>query len=243
MVEEFKKYASNFDMNETSIQRKYYHSIRVKDISQLIAKYAGFNDEDAKIAEVVGLLHDYARFPQWRDYHTYNDLESIDHADLAVKLLFENGEIKKFWNKEEDYDEIYDAIKYHNKYEITADLSEHNKTLCKVIRDADKLDLFYLLGEGFIEEHEDAELISEKVKSDFENKKLISRIDVKNGNDLILLHLAFIFDLNYKYSFEYLHNRKLISRYFELIKDKGLFKPYFDMAERYIMERMDEDAR
>ncbi len=177
------------------------------------------------------------------DYHTYNDLASIDHADMAVKLLFENGDIKKFWNKEEDYDEIYDAIKYHNKYDIPDNLSEHNKTLCKVIRDADKLDLFYLLSEGFIEEHEEAQLISDKVKSDFENKKSIKRIDAKNGNDLILLHLAFIFDLNYKYSFEYLHNRKLISRYFELIKNKELFKPYFDMAEKYIEERIDKNVR
>lgn len=243
MVEEFEKYVSNFDNNDTNIQRKHYHSIRVKDLSKLIAKYAGFNDDDAKIAEVVGLLHDYARFPQWRDYHTFNDLESVDHADLAVELLFDDGEIKKFWDKEEDYDEIYDAIKFHNKYEVPAGLSEHNETLCKVIRDADKLDLFYLLSEGLIEEYEDPELISEKVKSDFENKKLIRRIDVKNGNDFILLHLAFIFDLNYKYSFEYLRNRNLISRYFELIKDKGLFKPYFDMAEKYINERIDEDVR
>lgn len=243
MNEEFEKYVSNFDLEDVNLQRKHYHSIRVKSLSQLIAKYAGFNDEDAKIAEVVGLLHDYARFPQWRDYHTYNDLESIDHADLAVKLLFEDGDIKKFWTKEEDYDEIYDAIKYHNKYEIPDNLSEHNETLCKVIRDADKLDLFYLLAEGLIEEHEDTELISDKIKSDFLNHKSLRRVDVKNGNDFILLHLAFVFDLNFKYSFEHLYERKLISRYFELIKDKGLFKPYFDIAERYIKERIDEDVR
>jgi len=239
MLEEFKKYVSGFDTNDVNIERKYYHSLRVKSLSQLIAKYAGFNDADAKIAEIVGLLHDYGRFPQWEKYHTYKDRYSIDHAELGLERLFGNNEIKKFWNKEEDYDEIYDAIKYHNKFEIADNLSEHNTTLCKIIRDADKLDIFYLLSEKLIEEKETDEPITEKVKSDFKQNKLILLTDTQNENDAILVHLAFVFDLNYKYSFKHLHDHKIIEKYFEQIKNKEKFKPYFDIIQNYIKERID----
>ena len=99
MIEEFKKHVNKFDMNDTNIKFKYYHSLRVKSLSQLIAKYAGFNEDDAKIAEIVGLLHDYGRFPQWEKYHTYVDHKSIDHAELGLELLFEKGDIKKFLTK------------------------------------------------------------------------------------------------------------------------------------------------
>lgn len=238
MLEEFKNYVDKYDMNEKMIKLKYYHSLRVKSLSQLIAKYAGFNDEDAKIAEVVGLLHDYGRFPQWEKYHTYKDRISIDHADLAVDLLFNQNQIKNFWNKEEDYDEIYDAIKYHNKFEVADNLSEHNKTLCKIIRDADKLDIFYLLSENLIEEHEIDAPISEKVISNFNQNKLVLLTDIQNGNDTILAHLAFVFDLNYKYSFKHLHDHKIIDKYFEFIKDKEKFRPYFEIIQKYIEERM-----
>lgn len=238
MIEEFKKHVNKFDMNDTNIKFKYYHSLRVKSLSQLIAKYAGFNEDDAKIAEIVGLLHDYGRFPQWEKYHTYVDHKSIDHAELGLELLFEKGDIKKFWTKEEDYDEIYDAIKYHNKYSIPNHLSEHNKTLCKIIRDADKLDIFYLLSENLIEEHETDEPITEKIKQDFEKKQLIVTTDKKNTNDSILAHLAFVFDLNYKYSFKHLYDHKIIEKYFDQIKDKEKFKPYFEIVENYIKERM-----
>lgn len=238
MLEEFKKHVNKYDMSDTNIKMKYYHSCRVKSLSQLIAKYAGFNEADAKIAEIVGLLHDYGRFPQWEKYHTYKDRHSIDHAELGLELLFGNNEIKNFWNKEEDYDEIYDAIKYHNKFEIADNLSPHNKTLCKIIRDADKLDIFYLLSENLIEENETDEPITEKVKSDFKQNKLVLLTDIQNDNDNILAHLAFVFDLNYKYSFKHLHNHKIIEKYFENIKNKEKFRPYFEIILKYIEERM-----
>ena len=144
MKSNFQKYVAMFDMNEKAIERKYYHSLRVMSIAYDIAKHNNFDTSDIEISTIVGLLHDYARFPQWTKYKTYSDINSEDHADWAVKLLFDEGAIKNFTYETKYYDEIYDAIKYHNKYIVPDFLSKHNIRILNVIRDADKLDIFYL---------------------------------------------------------------------------------------------------
>lgn len=237
LIEKFKKYFNNFDISDVAIERKYYHSLRVMDIATLIAKSEKFDVSDIELSGIVGLLHDYARFIQWTKYKTYNDLESIDHGDLAVNLLFDNGEIRQFDINEDYYDEIYDAIKYHNKICLPDNLSKHNELLCKLIRDADKLDIFYLFGTEKSLFEEDNLLISDKIKEDFFSFKQIDRRDVKSNNDKIILDLAMIFDLNFKYSFYYLNKNKLLDKIYENINNKEIFKEYFDFINHFINEK------
>ena len=145
LKQRFKKYVEGYDLDDKAIRGKLEHSYRVMDISILLAKSIELNDEDIKVVTLIGLLHDYGRFEQWAKFRTYNDLESIDHGDLAVYKLFDKGEIIDYCDNVSYYDRIYNAIKYHNKYSYLSDLSDDNKRFCKIIRDADKLDIFYLL--------------------------------------------------------------------------------------------------
>lgn len=238
-IQTFTDYVNNFDMNEKAISRKFYHSLRVMDIAEIISTNENFSDRDVKLSILIGLLHDYARFPQWRDYKTYSGKDSIDHGDLAVKLLFENKEIEYYYQNKEDYDEIYDAIKYHNKISIKNDLSIHNNNLCKIIRDADKLDIFYQLGINKDLFEEDNEQINEKILNDFYKEQQTSYNDVKSKNDKIILDLALIFDINYKTSFKYIKENRLLEKMYENIESKELFKEYFDYILNYINERID----
>ena len=238
----FKIHAEKYDMNDIAIIRKFYHSYRVMDFCMLLAKYNNFNDDDTNIAMLVGLLHDYSRFEQWTNYKTYSDIKSIDHGDLAVERLFKDREILNYCKNIEYYDEIYDAIKYHNKYSYPEYLSEHNKLLCKIIRDAVKLDIFYLLGINKELIPEDDGTISDKVKEAFYNNKSISRLDCKNKNDDILLDIAMIFDLQFDYSLKYIKEMKLIDKIYENIENKAMFKPYFDYINKYIEKRCQDNG-
>ena len=94
--EEFKKYVSKFDLNDDSVSRKYYHSLRVMDKARKIAESIELSEEYINIATIVGLLHDYGRFEQWKRYHTFADGKSIDHGDLGVEILFDEKEIEKY---------------------------------------------------------------------------------------------------------------------------------------------------
>lgn len=243
MKDVFYDYVKKFDLNIREIKYKYEHSLRVMDIATTIAKKSNFDIKDEHICTVSGLLHDYGRFTQWKDYETYSDIHSIDHGDLGVSLLFGNSEILNYEKDISMYDEIYDVIKYHNKGFIPTNISEHNKKICKVVRDADKLDIFYLFTIDKELIMECNEPISDKIKDDFYNRRVISYNDVKSLNDKVLLYLAFVFDLNYDYSFKHLKDNKLIDKIYSQIINKEMFKEYFDYVNKYIDERVKSYVR
>lgn len=237
LKENFKKHVEKYSINDSAISGKYYHSIRVMDLCKEIAKHNNLSEEDIKIAMIIGLLHDYSRFEQWEKYKTFSDTNSIDHGDLAVERLFDDKEIVCYCSNKKYYDEIYDAIKYHNKYDYLETLDERNKLFCKIIRDADKIDIIYQLSMKLDLCKESNKSISEKIKNDFFKNKLLNKKDVKNGKDRTLLHLAMIFDLNFEYSFKYIKENKFIDKMFQNIENKNEFKPYFEYINKYIEER------
>ena len=235
----FKNYVYKFDMNDESILRKYYHSLRVSEISISIAKDLNLSEEDIYLAGIIGLLHDYARFPQWTKYHTFSDLKSVDHGDLAVELLFDNNEIDVFDIDKKYYDIIYNAIKYHNKLSIPVELDEKNKLFSNIIRDADKADIMYIFATDTFFINEDGKNINDVFKIEFYKNKLLSRKNEKSSNDKIILDLSMIYDINYKCTFRYIKEKRLIEKFYNNIKQKQLFKEYFDYIISYINERVD----
>ena len=42
------------------------------------------------------MLHDIGRFEQIRRFGTFNDAQSVDHAEFGADLLFKEGLIRKF---------------------------------------------------------------------------------------------------------------------------------------------------
>lgn len=240
LKEIFKKYVDTFDTSERAIERKYVHSLRVMDLCDMLAKANNCNEKDIELANIIGLLHDYGRFPQWTKYKTYNDLTSIDHADLGVELLFDNNEIEKFFKEKEYYDEIYDAIKYHNKHKKTLKdkFSVHNKKLLDLVRDADKIDILYILSTNKDLVYEDDKEISEEIKKDFLNRINLERTTIDNKSENLLLHLSMIYDLNYKESYKYIYDNNLIEKIYNNVDDKEKFKEYFDYINEFIKEKV-----
>jgi len=243
LKEVFRKHVEKYNIEDINIKKKFEHSCRVLDLCLLIAEDNDFNKEDIELAMLVGLLHDYSRFEQWVRFGVYNDLKSIDHGDLAVERLFDNGEIVDYINNKNYYDTIYNAIKYHNKYEFPDNLSDKSKFFCNLVRDADKLDIFYLFGiKDFILREDDLE-ISGKIKKDFFDNKLLSRKDVNNYSDNILVYLAMAFDLNFDYSFKYLYDMKLIDKMFDNIVNKDKYRVYFEYINKYILDKNNKYKR
>ena len=174
----FKNYVNSFDLNNISIKRKYDHTLRVKNNCKKLAVLLKLNDEDTKLLILIGYLHDIGRFLQRKRYHSYIDNETVDHADLGVDILFKDNLIRSFID-DNKYDEIiYKAVKYHNKIDLNYDLTPKEELFCKAIRDADKLDIFYVATyddniKGFYAPPyiEEAKL-NPKVKEDFTSHRL-----------------------------------------------------------------------
>ena len=230
----FKKYAYCYDMKDENITRKYYHSIRVEKFAKNIALFEKVSHRNIKLAIISGILHDYARFEQWKQYKTYSDIDSVDHGDLAVKMLFDNKEIYNFYSSEKDFNSINIAIKYHNKISVPEFVKNDDLVLCNIIRDADKLDIFNILIENKNLFKEDSQNISDKVDDDFFNMKNINRHDVKNESDNIILCLAMFYDFNFKYSYKYIIENKILEKLYNTLENKDKFKKYFDFIQKYL---------
>lgn len=232
IINSFNEYVTNsFDFGCKQILMKYKHSIRVMDLCLYIADCIGYDDLD--MIAVVGLLHDYGRFYQWKTYNTFHDQDSIDHADYGVKLLFDDGDIKNFVDDRDKYDSIFNAIKYHNKYAIPDDLDSNSVILTKVVRDADKIDILHLASvrddvvssNGFI---------SASVRDEFYSHKLVSRANMKCPADYVICTLSFIFDINYSCSLDYLSKENILEKYYDSLDNKELFTEYFDYVKEFI---------
>ena len=215
--DEFMKYTNNYDIENENIERKIYHSLRVMEISKKIATNMGLENEKIELATLIGLLHDIGRFEQFKIYQTYSDLESIDHGDLGADILKQNNFIRNFI-KEAKYDEIIlKSVQNHNKYKIADDLNKEEKLFCKIVRDADKIDILYEAIEIFWKkgrEEVQNDLISDKVYNEFLNKKLIKKDKnmKKNGIDKLVLMLAFVFDINFHESLEILKKEDYLNK-------------------------------
>ena len=84
----------------------------------------------------------------------------------------------------------------------------------KIIRDADKLDIFYECIEKFWCDEKEVEdsYISEEVLNNYRNNSLIDNKTLKTPLDKLIVVLAFIFDINFEYSFEILEREKYIEK-------------------------------
>lgn len=116
---EFKKYVENYDPMNERIKLKIDHIIRVAKNCELIAKDLNLSDEYIKLAIAIGYFHDIGRFEQVKLYDTFSDKESkVDHGEMSVKVLFEDGLIKNFF-EDTKYDNIIKkSILNHNKAHI-----------------------------------------------------------------------------------------------------------------------------
>lgn len=238
MNEQFEIFIKQFDLNEKNIKKKYDHSLRVQKICEALATSEKYTEENYELASLVGLLHDYGRFYQWQKYKTYRDKDSIDHGDYAVERLFENNEIKNFYNNKNNYNLIYEAIKYHNKYEVPKTVE--SKELCNMIRDADKLDILYMYTIGELTLREQGE-ISDEVKEIFYSHKLLDNKYINSNVDITIRTLCLIYELNFNYSYKYLKENQIIEKMYNKLKNKEKLKPYFEEINKYIERKTGDE--
>jgi len=242
IVKEFKKYVKQFDISDFNIKRKIHHSLRVMKLSKLISKREKFSKEDIELATLIGLLHDYARFLQWTKYKTYSDMESVDHGDLASEMLFKNRDIEKFSFDKENYYIMDNAIKNHNKFEYSHKIDYKSIIHSDLIRDTDKLDIFYIFSKGILK-HNCNYNVSDYIKKLFFENKLIKYKDVKNDSDRIILTLSMVYDINYKESLKQLKKKNYIWKFYNKLNNKEKYFEYFKHIDNYLEERLKQNVR
>lgn len=236
-INEFNIYVSNYNMKNPNIKLKYKHSFRVMEIIEEIAIKMKLSSEDVTLAKVIGLLHDIGRFEQLKEFKTYKDID-MDHGEYGAKVLFENGLIRKFVSSKKYDNIIRKAIKEHNKFKITGRFNEKELLFAKLIRDADKIDIFKVVTmkkwSGFVHKP------TKEVVDTFMNKETIDNKITKNGTDSTIARMAFLYDLNFKESFEVLREKKYFEKWLDSIKVGDDMKEEFEKFKKISLEKLKE---
>lgn len=214
----FNQYVKEYDLKEPMIILKFHHSYRVMEICKDLALYLKLNDEDIELAMLIGLLHDIARFDQWTDYHTFVDRKSFDHGDEGYNILVKDDFIKQFTNDEEKIKIILKAVKNHNKYVIESNLDDRTKLFCKIVKDADKLDISK---EQANDIKESEIIIKKELLEDIYNQRMARNEYTSNDVDEIIRIISWVFDYNFKYSYHFLLDQNIIKKKFDLLEMYG----------------------
>ena len=245
--QEFKKYVEAYDITNEKIAIKVAHTYRTADVAEQIAKSVTTNEKDTNLAWLIGLLHDIGRFEQLRIYDTFNDRVSIDHADFGVKLLFEDRLIERFVDERKYDDIIYKAIKNHNKFSIESGLNEEELLHAKIIRDADKTDIFEVHVKDieapehvlYDEKVITKEIITPEVLQDFLQYKPANNKKVVNRMDDFILKISLIYDYNFKSSIQIVKERNYITRMFKILDRCEETKEQRDLIKTTILDYLE----
>lgn len=211
----FEAYVDDFHSPEREIQEsidlKIGHTFRVCENITRISRSLHLDLEKERLAEAIALFHDVGRFEQLRLHKTFSDKVSLDHAALGISLLEGSAPLKGLTKKERHI--FRRAIWHHNKYEITEDegsdvLLSDILLFSRLIRDADKLDIFRVITDYFSNRKQQPNSalefglsegagFSREAVDDILNNRMVKIDNLGNLNDMRLMYLSWAFDLNF----------------------------------------------
>lgn len=246
----FKEYVSNYNLQDGKIALKVAHILRVSELSKKIATSLNLSEEDIKLAELIGLLHDIGRFEQVKRYNTFIDKISINHGEYGVKILFGDNLIEKFNVDEKYYKIIKTAILNHNRSKIEENLTVQELLHSKIIRDADKLDCFYVLltddiknTYGCSAEDMQNETFSNEIIREFKEDHMIDYKKRATYGDIWISHMAYVFDFYYKSSYIVIKEKDYLNKLTQKMNFKNpqtiqMAQELLQMANDYIKSKI-----
>lgn len=212
----FEKYLDGYDREDEKIKLKITHTYCVVDCSREIAVRMGLSQEDVDLAMLIGLLHDIGRFEQVKRYNSFEP-STMDHAQEGVRILFEEGMIRRFI-EDDQYDElIRTAIARHSDFELKGIEDERILLHARLIRDSDKLDNCRVKLEDSIEvllnktaQEVGQEPISDQIFQSVCEKHAIYSPDRKTAMDYWVSYVAYIYDINFKETLQIIREKNYI---------------------------------
>ena len=199
VIREFRAYTSFYNIEDPKVRLKVEHTGRVAEISERIAAELGLCKTDVDLSWLNGMLHDIGRFEQVRRYGTFIDAASVNHAQLGADILFREGLIRRFLPEAEvETDRLVEkAVRLHNLLELPEDLTEREILFCRILRDADKVDILRIMGETSFEEIYDLPWekvlearISDEVFADVMEGRTVNRAHSRTPIDIRISHIA-----------------------------------------------------
>lgn len=210
----FDRFVATFQAQTPEDQRNYdlkvEHTRRVRCFMERLTMSLGMAVEDRALAEAIAICHDVGRFPQYRDYCTFNDTASVNHATISVQTLNQAGILELLAPARSRL--LVQAVALHNVFSLPEELDAVARHFAMLIRDADKLDIWRVMIEYFTAATEerasavvwslpDTGVCSVRALAEVSSGRLLNRTLLESADDFKLLQLSWVFDLNFPESF------------------------------------------
>jgi putative nucleotidyltransferase with HDIG domain len=248
----FDDYVAGFYGNDAfvnaNLKLKEEHSRRVCEETVYLAEELGLSDNQKRIADVIALLHDIGRFEQFARYRTYNDPRSVNHCQLGLEVLREKKVLEQVDRYEREL--IEKAIEYHGQKELPGGLEGECLLFSKLIRDADKVDIFYVV-EEYYEQYRDnpgefmleLELPDEQGYSAEVIEEILCgrRIDygkLRTLNDMKLCQLGWVYDVNFTATLKRIKQRRFLEKMFDFLPETEDIDKVREKIFEYVDSRM-----
>lgn len=235
----FETYLDGYDRENDKVKLKIIHTYGVVEQSRELAERMKLSEEDTSLAMIIALLHDIGRFEQLKRFDSFEP-GTMDHAAYGVKVLFDEGMIRRFVSGDAWDDIIQTAIAKHSDFILEGIGDMRTRLHAKLIRDADKLDncRVKLVDDletfmGASPEEVGAQRISPKVREDALAGRSIYSPDRKTLMDYWVSYLAYFYDLNFRESLNIVGENDYVRRIFDRV-------PYTDPETRETMEKLRE---
>ncbi|MFH1371448.1 MAG: HD domain-containing protein [Planctomycetota bacterium] len=261
------RFYSDDEYINANIKLKQDHSKRVCEETLFLADELSLDENKRLLAETIALLHDVGRFPQFAKYQTYHDPRSVNHCLLAVSVLKEHRVLDVLEPAERQI--ILDAIEYHGLKELPArlkarsrsprgvaeglrrkNLDEDTLLFCRLIRDADKLDIYRVVIQAYTQQREDPDNFKFEMELPDEprcspgiiqailNGEHIDYAKLQTWNDMKLINLAWVYDVNFIPTLKRIKERKALETIIDLLPDTPDIRKVRDKVLSYVDSRI-----
>jgi len=227
----FDDYVSSFygddEYVNANLKMKQQHTHRTCSEMRYLAQEIGLSDNQKRVAEAIALFHDIGRFEQFTTYRTYNDARSTNHCMLGVKVLGRAKVLEELDPTERQW--IATAVEYHGRKELPGNLNGQALLFSKLIRDADKLDVFYTVTEYYRQyrdnceefklelEFPDGPEYSPEVVEGVLQGRLINYDELHTLNDAKLVQLGWVYDVNFAATLKRIRKRRFLEKLLEFL--------------------------
>jgi len=201
--------------NNRAIRLKEEHTERVCRNILMLGREINLSEQEMLIAETVALFHDVGRFKQYAEYGTFKDMASENHARLGIREMSLHRVLSACTKDEKRI--VSRAIAYHNAVMLPSE----GDVFMRLIRDADKLDIWKVVTNYYAERDRqrnvaieldlpDTPVCSQNVIDLLNSRRFIRMRDLKTLDDFKLMQIGWAFDLNFAPSFRELKRLRYI---------------------------------
>lgn len=184
---------------------KQEHTARVCRAMEMLCASLDLDGLKTVLACAAAMVHDLGRFPQFAVFHTYADARSKNHAALGCREIVRSNILSHL--SVTDRQLILRAVALHNRPRLPAKLGRELRLLARLLRDADKIDIFNVMKDHYLNPDSSHSFITYNLHDDGKIPETAARVlletrqndlsGVNTLNKMRIFQAGMVYDLNF----------------------------------------------